>query len=144
MVFFFFFIFYIFILCRNSSQIKLKTIGVTDFFCSQLTKTQYMYLFNWTFFNLNEEFVKRGICISDSVRSSKNVDLLIKWRSKNNHRLQCISMDALYFEQCIIVCIVSLYNLLLCILLLYSHCNDFAPCGTLIGIKNIFILYRHK
>jgi hypothetical protein len=64
-----------------------------------MTKTQY--LFNWTFFNLNEEFVKRGICISDSVRSSKNVDLLIKWRSKNNHRLQCISMDALYFEQCI-------------------------------------------
>ena len=44
-------------------------------------------------------------------------------------------MNALYFEQCIIVCIVSLYNLLLCILLLYNHCNDFAPCGTLIGIK---------
>ena len=36
------------------------------------------------------------------------------------------------------VCIVSLYNLLLCILLLYNHCNDFAPCGILIiGIKNI-------
>jgi hypothetical protein len=40
------------------------------------------------------------------------------------------------------VCIVSLYNLLLCILLLYNHCNDFAPCGTLIGIKiSYLILY---
>ena len=138
MVFFFFFIFYIFILCRNISQIKLKTIGVTDFFCSQLTKTQYMYLFNWTFFNLNKEFVKKDI--SDSVSSSKNVNLL-------NDDLKITTVYSaypwLYFKQCIIVCIVSLYNLLLCILLLYNHCNDFASCGTLIGIKNIFILYRH-
>ena len=40
------------------------------------------------------------------------------------------------------VCIVSLYNLLLCILLLlvYIHCYDFAPCGTLIEIKISFFL----
>jgi hypothetical protein len=38
------------------------------------------------------------------------------------------------------VCIVSLYNLSLCILLLYIHCYDFAPCGTLIEIKISFFL----
>ena len=49
--------------------------------------------------------------------------------------LNIIQQRYLYWND-LTVCIVSLYNLLLCILLLYNHCNDFAPWGTLIGIKN--------
>ena len=48
--------------------------------------------------------------------------------------LNIIQQRYIYWND-LTVCIVSLYNLLLCILLLYNHCNDFAPCGTLIGIK---------
>ena len=55
--------------------------------------------------------------------------------------LNIIQQRYLYWND-LTVCIVSLYNLLLCILLLYNHCNDFAPCGTLIGIKiSYLILY---
>jgi hypothetical protein len=59
--------------------------------------------------------------------------------------LNIIQQRYIYWND-LTVCIVSLYNLLLCILLLYNHCNDFAPCGILIiGIKNILsylILYK--
>ena len=68
--------------------------------------------------------------------------------------LNIIQQGYIYWND-LTVCIISLYNLLLCILLLlvYNHCYDFAPCETLIEIKissvlpytlNIYLFPRYS